>query len=169
MLKINSVQREDRGTYYCIADNGDRRQISLEVEFAPTINVSRPQIGQALGYDTDLKCSIEAYPLPSIVWLKDEVQLSNSQHYSISHFARPDELIDTTIRLKTIEKSHYGYYVCKAVNKLGQAEDNVFLFETIFPVCPQACNQANNRGADTVVIYLTYYFLILTFAAIITL
>jgi hypothetical protein len=35
VLKIHSVTKEDRGTYYCFADNdvgkGDRRNVNLEV------------------------------------------------------------------------------------------------------------------------------------------
>lgn len=154
VLKINSVRKEDRGTYYCVADNqvskGDRRNINLEVEFAPVITVPRPRLGQALQYDMDLECHIEAYPLPAIVWVKDEVQLTNNQHYSISHFATADEFTDSTIRVITIEKRQYGDYICKAVNKLGQAEAKVHLFETVIPVCPPACGNAHYGDAGTV-------------------
>ncbi|XP_055323119.1 lachesin [Sitodiplosis mosellana] len=154
ILKINSVRKEDRGTYYCVADNGvskgDRRNINLEVEFAPVITVPRPRLGQALQYDMDLECHIEAYPLPAIVWLKDDVQLSNNQHYSISHFATADEFTDSTIRVITIEKRQYGDYICKAVNKLGQAEAKVHLFETVIPVCPPACGNAHYGGAELI-------------------
>uniref|UniRef100_U5EKE0 Putative amalgam n=1 Tax=Corethrella appendiculata TaxID=1370023 RepID=U5EKE0_9DIPT len=154
VLKINSVQKEDRGTYYCVADNGvskgDRRNINLEVEFAPVITVPRPRLGQALQYDMDLECHIEAYPPPAIVWVKDEIQLSNNQHYSISHFATADEFTDSTLRVITIEKRQYGDYQCRAVNKLGQAEAKVELFETVIPVCPPACGQAHYGGAEYV-------------------
>lgn len=154
ILKINSVRKEDRGTYYCVADNGvskgDRRNINLEIEFAPVITVPRPRLGQALQYDMDLECHIEAYPLPAIVWVKDDVQLSNNQHFSISHFATADEFTDSTIRVITIEKRQYGDYICKAVNKLGQAEAKVHLFETVIPVCPPACGNAHYGGAALV-------------------
>lgn len=152
VLKINSVKKEDRGTYYCVADNGvskgDRRNINLEVEFAPVITVPRPRLGQALQYDMDLECHIEAYPPPAIVWLKDDIQLSNNQHYSISDFATADEFTDSTLRVITIEKRQYGDYICKAVNKHGQAEAKVNLFETVIPVCPPACGQAYYGGAQ---------------------
>lgn len=85
ILKINSVRKEDRGTYYCVAENsvgkGTRRNIAVEVEFSPVISVPRPRLGQALQYDMDLECHVEAYPPPAIVWLKDDVQLANNQHY----------------------------------------------------------------------------------------
>ncbi|KAL9913476.1 lachesin [Glossina fuscipes] len=152
ILRIKSVKKEDRGTYYCVADNGvskgDRRNVNLEVEFAPVITVPRPRLGQALQYDMDLECHIEAYPPPAIVWLKDDIQLSNNQHYSISHFATADEYSDSTLRVITIEKRQYGDYVCKAVNKLGEADARVNLFETPIPVCPPACGQAYFDGAE---------------------
>lgn len=153
ILKIAHVHKEDRGTYYCVAENGvgkgARRNINLEVEFAPIVTVPRPRLGQALQYDMDLECHVEAYPPPAIIWLKDEIQLSNNQHYRISHFATADEFTDTTIRVITIEKRQYGMFTCKAQNKLGSDEGKVELFETIIPVCPPACGQTRyGRGAS---------------------
>lgn len=162
------MRKDDRGTYYCVADNqvskGDRRNINLEVEFAPVITVPRPRLGQALQYDMDLECHIEAYPLPAIIWVKDEIQLSNNQHFSISHFATADEFTDSTIRVITIEKRQYGDYICKAVNKLGQAEAKVNLFETVIPVCPPACGQAQYGSAE----YITASTFVLLVAGIVT-
>jgi hypothetical protein len=157
VLKIVSVKKEDRGTYYCVADNGvskgDKRNVNVEVEFAPVISVPRKRLGQALQYDMDLECHIEAYPPPAIIWIKDEVHLSKNQHYSISHFATADEFTDTTLRVITIEKRQYGDYFCRAVNKLGSAEGKVNLFETVIPTCPPACGQGYTAAGD--VIFLT--------------
>lgn len=154
ILKIASVHKEDRGTYYCVAENGvgkgARRNINLEVEFAPVVTVPRPRLGQALQYDMDLECHVEAYPPPAISWLKDEVQLSNNQHYRISHFATADEFTDTTLRVITIEKRQYGMFTCKAQNKLGTDEGTVELFEMIIPVCPPACGQTRYSSSASV-------------------
>lgn len=80
-----AITKEDRGTYYCVAENGvgrgARRNIAVEVEFAPVITVSKRRLGQALQYDMDLECHVEAYPPPAIVWLFNGVQLINNQHY----------------------------------------------------------------------------------------
>lgn len=131
-LKVSAIRKEDRGTYYCVAENGvgrgARRNINVEVEFAPVITVPRPRLGQALQYDMDLECHVEAYPPPALTWHKDEVQLSNNQHHSISHFATADEYTDSTLRIITIEKRQYGEYICKAANKLGSSEQKVELF-----------------------------------------
>lgn len=166
VLRIPQITKEDRGTYYCVAENGvgkgTRRNIAVEVEFAPVISVPKPRLGQALQYDMDLECHVEAYPPPAIVWIKEDTQqvLTNNQHYSISHFATADEFSDTTIRIITIEKRQYGTYVCRAANKLGTSEKQVILFESIIPVCPPACGQTRPSHAahlhlSTVVVLLS--------------
>lgn len=136
IMKIKAIRKEDRGTYYCVAENGvgrgTKRNIAVEVEFAPVVSVPRPRLGQALQFDMDLECHVEAYPPPAITWEKDEITLSNNQHYKISHFAVADEFTDTTLRVITIEKRQYGQYVCKAANKLGTAEGRVELFGKIY-------------------------------------
>jgi neuronal growth regulator 1 len=69
-----------------VAENGvgkgALRNIAVKVEYAPVITVTRPRLGQALQYNMDLECHVEAYPPPAIIWVKDEVQLLNNQHYS---------------------------------------------------------------------------------------
>ncbi|XP_041767834.1 lachesin [Anopheles merus] len=155
VLNIHSVHKEDRGTYYCVADNGvsrgDRRNVNLEVEFAPVVTVPRPRVEQALQYDMDLECHIEAYPPPAIRWLKDSVQLSSNQHYQLSQFATADEFTDSTLRVITAEKRQYGEYICQATNKLGDAEGRVEFTESVIPVCPPACGQARYGGGASAI------------------
>lgn len=151
ILKIHSIDKEDRGTYFCFADNGvgkgDRRNVNLEIEFSPKITVPRPKLGQALRYDVDLECHVEAYPPPQINWVKDEFLLSNSRKYKISNFNTADEFTDSTLRIVGLEENQYGDYVCQAVNKLGKDEGRVELSEVSNPVCPPACGQGHyNSG-----------------------
>lgn len=145
ILIIPKVQREYRGTYYCVADNGvrkgARRNINVEVEFAPIVRAPRPRVGQALNFDIDLECHVEAYPPPAITWVKDEQTLANNMHYLISNFATADEFTNSALRAITIEKKQYGFYTCVAENKFGKREATVELYETAFPVCPPACNE----------------------------
>jgi neuronal growth regulator 1 len=65
-LVFPHVTKEQRGTYYCVATNvvgrGARRNIDLEVEHTPVIKIPRKMLGQALQFDMDLECKIEAYP-----------------------------------------------------------------------------------------------------------
>uniref|UniRef100_A0AAG5D6L7 Ig-like domain-containing protein n=1 Tax=Anopheles atroparvus TaxID=41427 RepID=A0AAG5D6L7_ANOAO len=171
VLNIHAVHKEDRGTYYCVADNGvsrgDRRNVNLEVEFAPVISVPRPRVEQALQYDMDLDCHVEAYPPPAIRWLKDSVQLSSNQHYQLSQFATADEFTDTTLRVITAEKRQYGEYVCQATNKLGEAEGRVEFTESVIPVCPPACGQARYGGDASTLAVSSFLLLVATVLAMV--
>lgn len=164
VLSMHSINKEDRGTYYCFADNGvgkgDKRNINLEIEFSPVITVPRPKLGQAIHYDMDLECHIEAYPPPQIVWVKDEFLLSNNKNYKISNFNTADEFTDSTLRIVTLDHKKYGDYVCKAVNKLGSAEASIHLYETSNPICPPACGQGYiNSGHSNKISSLAIIFL----------
>lgn len=142
-LTIRSVTKGDRGTYYCIADNGvgsgARRQISVEVEFPPHVTPGRLKVEQALQYDADLHCHVEAFPSPAVVWMKDGATINDNQHYKISIFAREDEFIDSTLRVRRIEKRQYGSYTCRALNKLGTNQTMIDLIESVNVICPPAC------------------------------
>ena len=131
IFKIPSVAKEDRGNYYCIADNGvgrkKKHRVNIEVEFAPVVVAKGSRLGQALKYHTNLECHIEAYPPPVITWHKDGVQLTDNQHYTILSFSPTNQNIGTTLHITTIEKRHYGDYLCKAKNKVGNAEAKVEL------------------------------------------
>ncbi|XP_050316013.1 lachesin [Anthonomus grandis grandis] len=152
-LKIRSIRKEDRGTYYCVAENGvgkeARRNIAVEVEFAPVVTVPKPRLAQALQYDMDLECQVEAYPPPAITWKKDDFVLSNNQHYKISHFSTADQLTATTLRVITTEKKQYGEYVCEAGNKFGTSVGRVVLIESVIPVCPPACDSGRYGASST--------------------
>ena len=70
--------------------------------------IPRKRLGQALQFDMDLECNIEAYPAPAITWYRDKIQLKNNQHYSLSHFPFDDEYTNTILRVITIEKKQVG-------------------------------------------------------------
>ena len=78
-LKIHTLKKEDRGTYYCVADNGigkaAQRAVAVDVEFPPVVTTTAPsvgggetRIGQALGYRYKVfwskrKCKYSLYKL----------------------------------------------------------------------------------------------------------
>jgi len=155
ILRFPSVTKEHRGTYYCVATNvvgtGARRNINVEVEFKPSIRIERRRLGQALQYDKDLECHIEAYPPPAIRWFQEGISepILNNQHFRISHFAQDEEYVDTTLRVITIEKKQYGNYSCTAENRLGQATGYVELFEENIPICPPACDDSARYSSSS--------------------
>ena len=149
-LVIEKVERWHRGTYYCVATNvvgtGQRRNIDVEVEHPPTIKIPRKRLGQALQFDMDLECQIEAYPPPAIKWYtssKRSDPLTTNQHFRISYFVNDDQHVNTILRAVTIEKFQYQEYICEATNRLGSSQAKVQLFETVIPICPPACDEVN--------------------------
>lgn len=143
-LKIQNITKEHQGTYYCVADNGvggDRRAISVEVEYPPSIKVYKDRVGQAYHYNQDLVCYIEAFPSASISWSKDGELLKDNKNYNISLFPTNNEYVSTSIlRVRRIEKRNFGTYVCQAANKFGVAKGFVELYETQNVVCPPDCS-----------------------------
>lgn len=90
ILKIDQVSAQDRGIYYCNADNGigqpAKRTVNFEVEFAPKISVPRPRVAQAINYDIELECKVEAFPAAEISWYKDGTQIHNEDDYRYFYY-----------------------------------------------------------------------------------
>jgi len=175
VLVIEKVERKDRGTYYCVASNvvgtGARRNIDVEVEHTPSISIPRKRLGQALQFDMDLECQIEAYPPPAIKWYEvgKTEQLTTNQHYRISHFVNDDQHVNTILRAVTIEKFQYQKYMCVAENRLGKSNATVELFETVIPICPPACDAVNySSEADMITPASVYSVLILSALSLIS-
>ncbi|KAG4068753.1 hypothetical protein HA402_002444 [Bradysia odoriphaga] len=146
LLKISSVTKEDRGTYYCVAENvvgKDKKNIDFEVEFAPIISIPRPKVAQAVDYDIELECNVIAFPAPAVLWYKDDVQLNNNDDYGISNTATVDEITNSVLRVKTIQSHQYGNYYCKANNKVGHSEARINLFESVIYVYPWHASSRN--------------------------
>ncbi|XP_040581591.1 lachesin [Lepeophtheirus salmonis] len=140
VLKIHSIQKEDRGTYYCVADNGvgkiARRHVVVEVEFPPVVISTTKSIAQAIGYGVELVCHVEAYPAPSITWLKENIVISSNQNYAIdAGFATTDDFTETTVRVRHLDYSQIGKYTCRAQNKLGTNEKTLEVIESYSPNC----------------------------------
>lgn len=143
-ITIYNATKDDRGTYYCIADNGvgrpGRRSVGVSIEFPPQITLVRAKYKQAHGYPAELDCSIEASPVPDISWLKDGYQVtSDKNYYDISQSSNSYEYISSRLRIKKVEYRDYGSYKCRAVNKLGDTSKDMILERSYDPVCPPAC------------------------------
>ncbi|OQV13351.1 Lachesin [Hypsibius exemplaris] len=137
-LKILDIQKEHRGTYICTADNavgnGDRRAINVRVEFSPLIRVPRDRVGQALFYDRELECVVDAFPAPQVEWIFDGRKIVTDQHYEVSAFSVANEATEMKLRIKNIQKKQFGTYQCIASNKLGSATGKVELYVTTHPM-----------------------------------
>ena len=132
VLKIQAAQREDRGTYICVANNDVgkpvQKSISLEVEFPPKISVPRPKVAQALDYDILLECTVEAHPAPTVTWMRNNETLYNGDDYKISHLASADGVTSSALMIESMEPEKYGDYFCQASNKLGSTQSRINVY-----------------------------------------
>jgi len=142
VLTINSVKKEDRGTYYCVADNNigkpAQRAVSVEIEFAPTVTQTPSPgiIQQAMGYSVELTCHVEAYPRPTINWVHEGIQLSTNQIYAVDNgYITSEDFTETSVRVKKLGPRQLGKYTCRAQNKLGETSKEFIIQESYEPNC----------------------------------
>lgn len=68
----------------------------------------------------DIYCQVEAFPEPSIAWLKDQQQIfDNQRDHFITTYGSESGYLESKLRIAEIELNDYGVYTCKAINKLG--------------------------------------------------
>lgn len=153
-ITIYNATKDDRGIYYCIADNAvgkaAKRSVGVEIEFAPQVNLIKAKYRQAVGYPAELYCSVEASPVPDISWLKDGYQInSDNSFYHISTTSNSHDFIQSTLRLKRVEQRDFGFYRCRAINKLGDRANAMLLEQAYEPICPPACLEGEYASITT--------------------
>jgi len=154
-MSIHSVKKEDRGTYYCVADNGvgkpTKRNVALEVEFAPTIvdGTRDKVVTQAYNYEVGLTCLVEAYPPASITWIQNGIQRSvNNEYFNVYKGIGVDGLVSSNLKIKSLTEELTGEYVCKAANKLGQTQTTFKVELGYEPNCDVGSCEYNNAAVQ---------------------
>ncbi|XP_024086106.1 lachesin-like [Cimex lectularius] len=128
------------GHYMCMASNGVppavSKRISINVHFAPVIQVPNQLVGAPLGTDVSLECYVEASPKAIIYWMKDssDNMVVTSDKYETKVSVR--SLFETWMMLKVhnFRKTDVGTYRCVAKNSLGEVERSIRLYEIPGPV-----------------------------------
>lgn len=143
-ITIYNATKDDRGIYYCIADNNVGkpaiRNVGVEIEFPPQVNLVRSKYQQAVGYPAELHCSVESSPAADISWLKDGYQVnSDNGFYQISSTSNSHDFVQSTLRIKRVDARDFGTYRCRAINKLDDKQNSMLLERVYEPVCPPAC------------------------------
>ncbi|XP_045209942.2 protein amalgam-like [Mercenaria mercenaria] len=134
-LSIDSVNRNHKGHYKCVAENiagRDVRRIALNVEFAPKLVAKEPDVYQAVGYSREIKCEVSGNPPPTakqIMWNKDGVPLDNKDKYTFETYFGSNYVLMKLI-IHDIDSSDYGRYRCYAENSEGNGENFVTLSES---------------------------------------
>ncbi|XP_015783363.1 lachesin [Tetranychus urticae] len=152
ILSIHNITKEDRGTYYCIANNSvgteAKRNVGVRVVFSPQISAPIDTYRQAFGYTVELECISEGYPAVDVYWLKDHYRLNDASNVEISTVKTTSEVISSTLRIGSLKPEDLGNYVCQATNKHGSASKTIRVEESPTPVyshayLPLASSSAN--------------------------
>lgn len=136
VLTLVSVQPQDRGLYYCQAENGiggpHRAAVQVQVQFKPVLRTLRPRVAQATGYDIEMQCIVEAYPAPEIRWLRryDYADLTVRPYdgFEFETNAGTNDVTVSVMRKRDVENKDYGMYFCQAINTEGVTRTELELY-----------------------------------------
>ena len=65
-------------------------------------------------YGVELVCYVEAFPRPTITWIHNGIQLSTNQKYVVDNgFATIDAYIETSVRIRSLDRRTLGTYSCR--------------------------------------------------------
>ena len=129
-LTINKVEKKDRGTYICKAENilGSTTVLAQLTVFSRLrFKVPPPKdVTPVIGSTVRLLCVAESDLRTTIKWTKD----GKSSLPVDSHV-----LFNGTLLLQNIKKSHEGYYTCRASNALTTVEAKVKINSPVVTSC----------------------------------
>ena len=129
-MKIYSVTKKDGGTYICKAENilGSATDTAQLTVFSPLrFKVLPPQqVTPLLGSTVHLPCLAESDLSPTTYWRK-EGKSSLSLDSNV--------LLNGTLVLQNIKKSHEGSYICRASNPLTTIEAKVKINSPVATSC----------------------------------
>ena len=130
-LNIYKVKRNDGGTYICKAENvlGSATGTAQLMVFSRLQFKVRPpqEVTPVIGSTLRLPCVAESDLRPIITWEK----------YNSSLLTHSNVLLNGTLVLQNIKKSHEGSYTCRATNALTTIEAKVKINS---PVVATSCS-----------------------------
>ncbi|KYM91883.1 Lachesin [Atta colombica] len=133
-LHLRGIQRQEMGSYLCIASNGVPPSVSkryyVNVRFKPLIKVSNQLVAAPVDSDVLLQCYVESSPKALNTWYRNNgVKLLESEKHDISEIILNDYAYQLNLTVKRLDKSDFGTYTCSAENAFGKAEGSIRLQE----------------------------------------
>lgn len=122
-LHLINVSRYQSGLYQCqIANRLSEhsiisKQMELRVLFPPVIHAQLPVVQSTIGKSVHLRCTATVPYETKIYWQRMDNQTS-SQIRSVQNLN--NELVQTSLHLKDIDKHDFGFYACFAESVSGK-------------------------------------------------
>uniref|UniRef100_T1JAD1 Down syndrome cell adhesion molecule-like protein Dscam2 n=1 Tax=Strigamia maritima TaxID=126957 RepID=T1JAD1_STRMM len=124
-LHIETMQREQRGMYQCLATNDhETAQGTAELRLgdaAPDVIEGFKEHVLSPGSFLSLRCIATGNPPPKMMWVLDDKSLEDSRHARISQRVGSQGDTVSYLNLTGIRTEDGGEYSCVAVNRLGNA------------------------------------------------
>ncbi|XP_067052687.1 follistatin-related protein 5-like [Acropora muricata] len=168
--KIKELAEVCHATQWVKAEDDDKNGYLSKDEFSQSF-ASRPEVDilqneeqQLSGSSLTFRCQVRGYPVPTVLWFKDQMKLNADDHVSMTP--------DGELHIKDLEFSDNGVYTCEAVNELGlerkqvkvKVEENVadkslkgeemfyvFANDGVFIINPENLSAVSRIPADDVI------------------
>ncbi|XP_054462585.1 neural cell adhesion molecule 1b isoform X2 [Anoplopoma fimbria] len=135
-LTLKYVRYTDAGQYLCRARSAigeDDQSAFLEVRYAPKIH-GAVAVYTWEGNAVNVSCEVKAHPSDvSIVWLRDGLQLPNSNTTNIKIFRSPSA---SYLQITPESENDFGSYNCTASNEIGTESKEFLLIQAEVPSAP---------------------------------
>ncbi|XP_047195528.1 neural cell adhesion molecule 1b isoform X15 [Hippoglossus stenolepis] len=135
-LTLKYVKYTDAGSYLCTATSAigeDGQSAYLEVRYAPKIH-GEVAVYTWEGNAVNISCEVKAHPSDaSIVWLRDRLQLPNSNTTNIKIFRTPSV---SFLQITPESENDFGSYNCSASNEMGTESKEFLLIQAEVPSAP---------------------------------
>ncbi|GAB1861865.1 Lachesin [Camponotus japonicus] len=153
-LYLKSIQRQEMGSYLCIASNGVPPTVSkryyVNVRFKPLIIVTTQLVAAPVDSDVLLQCSVESSPKALNTWYRNNgtdkistelflktltlgVKLLKDEKHDISEVIINDYAYQLNLTIRRLDQSDFGTYTCSAENAYGTAAASIRLQELQIP------------------------------------
>ncbi|XP_074593224.1 cell adhesion molecule Dscam1-like [Brevipalpus obovatus] len=123
IIRIDSVQKEDEGTYQCfIANDLETAHGTIQLDtresppqFVGTFSESIVEQGSRVS----LKCGATGNPLPQITWTLDNQPIREAYHIRIGDYVSDIYTVNSYVNISATKLEDGGVYACRAVNSAG--------------------------------------------------
>lgn len=130
-LTIPNLSESDEGTYRCLADNHIQKpshhHISIHVTHAPRIKIGQYLVTANKEKDTELICTVDAYPAVQPVWKKGNEILKSEENKKIITKRREQYTVESILVISNLTDEDFTNYTCAAINEIGKSEQVVSL------------------------------------------
>uniref|UniRef100_A0A1A7YPF4 Sialic acid binding Ig-like lectin 15 n=1 Tax=Iconisemion striatum TaxID=60296 RepID=A0A1A7YPF4_9TELE len=135
-LRINSLNLQDNGRYYCRVEVQGREHISFEDKMGTRLRVEAPPKIQTLlvegseQFGFTALCRVQGSPVPDVQWLGPDDLLEGSHMIPLAQGSTPR--YHTISQLRDVEPGQQ--YTCSASNPLGKDQASVYVLHSRSPV-----------------------------------